>query len=427
MVINMGKQRVVLLSLAFALLSVTGCGTGAGKGENSEVPEILNDVKFGEKDYEHVVSAVNELGFKLVAEVEADENNNTFISPMSLFMALSMVYNGADGVTKEEIAKMLQIEGIDVNELNKANASMLSMLDKEKNQIQLDVANSIWLNENYHFQKDFAEHNKGYFNAEIEELDITNIESPKRINDWVKKSTNDKIEEIVDSPLDSNLVAILINAIYFKGNWAYEFDEKATEDRAFKLEDGTTKDVPLMVLNESLAYMENEDFQAVTLPYGDGDGEMSMKVFLPRENVSLDEFKKTVTDENWTLWNSEFNFKKGMIMLPKFQLEYEVLLNEALKSLGLNSAFDEGANFTKMIKEEDPVWISGVKQKTYIDVNEEGTEAAAVTSATMETTSMVIDESFEMEVNRPFFFTITDDASDTILFMGSISNPQNGK
>ena len=175
---KMGKKRVVQLLLVFTLLFVTACGTGDGKTKSSEVAEISNDVKFGEKDYEQVVSAVNQLGFKLVAEVGADENNNMFISPMSLFMALSMVYNGADGVTKEEIAKALQVGGIDVDELNKANASMMSMLDKETDEIQVDVANSIWLNESYHFQKEFAEHNKDYFNAEIEEIDITNSKSP---------------------------------------------------------------------------------------------------------------------------------------------------------------------------------------------------------------------------------------------------------
>ncbi|MCZ2260314.1 serpin family protein [Sporosarcina sp. G11-34] len=418
----MWKKRSVFYVLAFLLLFVTGCGAGAGSNETSEVAEILKDVKFGEKDYEQVVAAVNELGFKLVDGVEADQEGNTFISPMSLFMALSMVYNGADGVTKEEIAKALQVEGIDVNELNKANASMMSILDKETEEIQVDVANSIWLNEKYSFQDDFAEHNKGYFNAEIEEIDITSSESPKRINDWVKKATNDKIEEIVDSPLDSNLVAILINAIYFKGNWAYEFDEEETKTHPFKLEDGTTKDVPLMMLNEELAYMENEDFQAVALPYG--EREMSMKVFLPRENINLDEFKKTITNDNWALWNSEFILKEGMVKLPKFQLEYDISLNNVLKELGMNSAFSEGADFTKMIKEEDPVWISGVKQKTFIDVNEEGTEAAAVTSVEMKTTSMQIDEPFKMEVNRPFFFTITDDETDAILFMGSIANPE---
>lgn len=418
---NLKKILLVPLFIASILVGATACGTGT----NSGGLKIAKNVAYGEKDYEQIIAANNNLGFKLLAEVEPDENNNTFFSPTSLYMALSMLYNGADGVTKEELAKALQVEGIDVEELNKASASMLSILDKETKQIQLNVANSIWLNEQYHFRKEFAEPNKAYFNAEIEEIDLTNSKSSKRINDWVKKATNNKIEEIVDTPLDSNLVTILINAIYFKGDWTYQFDEKGTENRTFQLEGGKTKEVPLMMLNESLAYMENDDFQAVTLPYG--DGEMSMKVFLPKEGVSLDEFKKTVTSENWRLWNSNFNLNEGVVRLPKFQLEYEVLLNEALKKFGMNSAFDEGANFTNMIKEDNPVWVSDVLQKTFIDVNEEGTEAAAVTSVGMKTTSAPIDEPFQMEVNRPFFFAITDDETDAILFMGSVANPLEGK
>jgi len=250
----------VLYVLAFVLLLITGCGTGAGDDKTSEVAEIPREAKFGENDYEQVIVAINELGFKLMTEVEADQEGNTFISPMSLFMALSMVYNGADGETKEEIAKALQVEGIDVNELNKANASMMSMLDKETEEIQVDVANSIWLNEDFHFQDEFANHNKNYFNAEIEEIDIATSESAKRINDWVKKATSEKIVEIVDAPLDSNLVTILINAIYFKGDWTYQFDEKGTKNRTFQLESGGKKEVPLMLLNESLAYMENDNF-----------------------------------------------------------------------------------------------------------------------------------------------------------------------
>ena len=422
-VTHLRKKLIVLL--ASFLVILTACGTGVKTENKVGGLDISKGVKFGKEDYERIVSPNNELGFKLIAEVEADENNNIFISPTSLLMALAMVYNGAEGVTKEEIAKALQAEGIDVDDLNKANASLMSMLSKETDDIQLNVANSIWLNKKFHFQDDFAKNNKDYFNAEIQEIDIISSESPKRINEWVKKATNDKIDKIVDAPLNPDLVAILINAIYFKGNWTYEFDKNETENRAFQLEDGTTKDVPLMALHKKLAYMENENFQAVALPYG--DGEMSMKVFLPKENSSLEEFKKTVTNENWASWNSEFQFNKGTLLLPKFQLEYEVSLNETLKKLGMISAFDQGANFTKMIKETDPVWISNVKQKTFVDVNEEGTEAAAVTAVEMETTSVSTVEPFYMEVNRPFFFTITDDETDTILFMGSISNPQQGK
>ncbi|MFJ5714588.1 serpin family protein [Neobacillus sp. NPDC093127] len=414
----MKKLIAPFIFVSFFLL-VTGCGTG----NKSLGLEISSDVDFGKDDYNKIIPFNNKLGMALLSEVDADGNGNTFISPMSLFMALSMIYNGADGGTETEIAKVLQNEGMNVTELNKANASMLSKLNSNAKKVQLNVANSIWLNENYHFQTDFAQNNKDYFNAKLQEIDINDSQSPKMINDWVKKSTNDKIEKIVDTPLDPDLVAILINAIYFKGDW--KFDKKQTEKRTFYLDDGTTKDVPLMALNEKLAYMGNEDFQAVSLPYG--DGEMSMKVFLPRENSSLEKFKKMLTNDNWEKWNSEFYENKGTVRLPKFQLEYEVELNEPLKRLGMTTAFSESANFTKMIKESDPLMISKVKQKTYIDVFEEGTEAAAVTSVEMTKGSAPVDGPFEMEVNRPFFFTITDDETGIVLFMGSISNPQQGK
>jgi len=237
-----------------------------------------------------------------------------------------------------------------------------------------------------------------------------------------KKQPYDKIEEIVDSPLDANLVAVLINAIYFKGSWTQEFDKNETTNRPFQVPGGSIKDVPLMTTKAEFDYLENEAFQAIRLPYG--DGEMSMKVFLPKENSSLEEFSATLTNENWTAWQNEFEAEEGTIYLPKFQLEFEASLNEALKSLGLNSAFDGNANFSKMINEDDQLSITNVKQKTYIDVSEEGTEAAAVTGIEMGITSAPINEPFVMEVNRPFFFTITDDETDTILFMGSIFNPE---
>ena len=242
------------------------------------------------------------------------------------------------------------------------------------------------------------------------------------INQWVEEKTNGKIEEIVDSPLDPDLVTILINAIYFKGDWKYEFDESQTEDRTFYLKDGTTKDVPLMRLEEKLAYMENEVLQAVSLPYGE-ENEMSMNVILPKENVDSEEFQTMLTYENWQKWTSEFQVKEGTLLLPKFQLEYEATLNDMLKKLGMTTAFAKGANFGKMIQEADPLWISTVKQKTYLDVNEKGTEAAAATSVEIVTESFNMDGPFRMEVNRPFVIAITENKSDTILFLGEINNP----
>ncbi|MFC4801626.1 serpin family protein [Neobacillus sp. GCM10023253] len=415
----MKKFIFPLILVVFFILMVWGMGM---KQTGNLAPSI--NAIFGKEDYTDIVSANNQLGMKLLTEIGAGNGGNTVISPTSLFMALSMVYNGADGKTKEEMEKVLQTTGMDANELSQANASMMSMLHKHFKQIQLHIANSIWLNKDFHFQDKFATNNRDYFNAEIKEIDINDRKSVPLINDWVKKSTNGKIKEIIEDPLDLDLVTVLINAIYFNGKWQYEFDKEQTKEQTFHLTEGTTKKVQLMTLNEKLAYLETEDFQAVSLPYG--DGQMSMKIFLPRESSNLAEFQKMLTTENWEKWNSEFTEKKGTVLLPKFQLEYEVILNDPLKNLGMENAFDSRANFSKMVKETDPIMISEVKQKTFIDVNEAGTEAAAATSVQMVKESASIDNPFFIEVNRPFFITITEEESGTILFMGLISDPQGG-
>lgn len=413
------KKLVYPLLFSCFFLLLAGCGT------KKDGLEISSDVEFGKEDYNKIVSSQNELGFDWMQHLEKDKNGNAFISPTSLFMALAMTYNGADGVTKDEMAKVLHVDGLNINELNKANASLMSMLHNHSNKVQLNVANSIWLNNDYHFQNVFSKNNQDYFNAKIEEMDVMNPDSPAKINDWVEKATNNKIKNLVDDPLSSDLIAYLINAVYFKGNWQYEFDSKDTEKKTFHLEDESTKRIPLMKLSRELDYMENESFQAVSLPYG--KGEMSMVVFLPKENIRLNEFEKTLTAENWMKWRSELMPGKGTILLPKFKLEYEVLLNETLKQLGMKSAFISDANFSKMIKETDPIHISKVKQKTYIDVNEKGTEAAAATSVQITKSAAPIGKPFQMEVNRPFFFTIVDNSTGAILFMGSISDPVEGE
>ena len=271
-------KKLVILLITISLLTL-GCGKETKQGNTT----IAEDVQYGQTDYEKITKANNGLGFTWFAEAQPNNDGNIFISPTSLFMALSMVYNGADGITKEEIAKVLGIEEMEHSELNQANASLMNLLHKQSGTIQLHVANSIWLNENYHFQTDFAENNQDYYNAEIQEIDIFDAKSPKMINNWVKDHTNGKIDELVDSPLDPDLVTILINAIYFKGDWKYEFDENKTEDRPFYLADGTTKDTPLMSLHEKLAYMENEDVQAVSLPYGENQGNEHENLFTKRK------------------------------------------------------------------------------------------------------------------------------------------------
>lgn len=398
------KKIVSLILLAALILG--GCGTG-GNGQSSD-----------KKDYGIISSGNNELAFKLLPEIEAGDDGNIFISPTSLYFALSMLYNGADGETKKEIEQVLQVENPD--QVNEANAWMMEKLTGKKKDIELHIANSIWVSKRFTLQDEFKEKNEKYYKAEIEEIDVNDPKTPGIINDWVSKATKKKIDEIVKPPLNPDLVAYLINAIYFKGNWKYEFDEKATEPGSFYLLDGTEKEVNYMTLGKKLPYFETDGFQAVSLPYGE-EGNMSMNIFLPKD---YEAFKEELTNENWERWSGQFAEKDGTIRLPKFKLEYEIGLNEALKTLGMPSAFSKSeANLSKLIEEKDPIWVSEVKQKTYIDVNEKGTEAAAVTSVEVVTESATGDLPFYMEVNRPFFFTITDNETKTILFLGEITNP----
>lgn len=403
-----GKLFVAVLSMSL----LTSCGT------NSENPDAIEREDIDQT----IIDANNKLGFDLLKTVDLNSDGNVFVSPTSLFMALSMVYNGADGVTKQEVAEVLHLSDMETEQLNQANEQLMLLLNDEDRGVELDVGNSIWLNDQYNFQDKFLEDSKHYFHAEIEAIDVSSDKSVERINGWVKDATNGKIDEIISAPLNSYLVTILINAIYFKGAWTHPFDEAATAEHPFQLEDGATTTIPLMRMKKELMYIDHDDFQAIRLPYGENE-EMSMQIFLPKENVAISHFQKQFTNEAWKKWNKMFKVQEGTLMLPKFQQEYEATLNESLKSLGMRTAFIEGeANFEKMIEEDDPIWISEVKQKTFIDVNEEGTEAAGVTSVEIRTTSAPVD-SFEMKVDRPFIMTIIDEETEMILFMGTIMNP----
>lgn len=418
---RLAKTIILLIGI---LLVVAGCGTKKEKNEdadNSE-PVIPSHIDYHEDDSNQIVAPQNELGFKLLPLIDADDDYNLFISPTSLFMALSMVYNGADGITKEEMAEALQAQGLEIDDLNKASAALLTSLH-DKKAAELNIANSIWLNEKFNLEENIQKNVSDHFNARVEEINIEDPASADKINEWVEKATNDKITDMADSPLDQNLVAMLLNAIYFKGDWIYEFDSDLTEFRDFQTGDSETIQVPLMQLEEELNYLENADFQAVELPYT--DNEMSMHVFLPKEESSLDEFTKSLTIENWDKWQREFTNTEGMLMLPKFELDYEVILNDPLIELGMETAFHRNAaNFSNMVQEDEQLFISKVKQKSYVKVNEEGTEAAAATSVEVVMESYNPNDSpFQMIVDRPFFFTITDNETRTILFMGSISNP----
>lgn len=411
------KRLFVFLIFVSACLLITGCGTANKKPLNR-----ADEVENGMQAYSKVVSSNNKFAFELLS-ILSEEQENVFVSPTSIFSALSMAYNGASSVTKDEMANVLHVGEMNTLELNKETALLIEniRLNSTKD-IQMEMGNSIWLNENFHFKKEFANNIETYYDAKTEEIDMLDSRSAKKMNQWVKKSTNGQIDNIIKEPLNPNTIAIILNAIYFKANWKDQFDKNNTENNVFYLLDRKTKEIPFMKLDGKIAYLENDYFQIASLPYS--DERMSMNIVLPKEGISLQQIEETLIAENWQQWKASVSKKEGMITLPKFEIEYEVELNEALQRLGMETAFDYNANFENIIEEEVPVWISKVMHKTYIEVNEEGSEVAAATSVEMETTSAPIDNPFIMNVNRPFFTIITDDKTGTILFIGYISNPK---
>ncbi len=367
------------------------------------------------------VDANTKFGFKLFKEIlKQDSNKNVFVSPSSVAIALSMTYNGASGETQQAMANALELQGLSLQNVNQANETLKASLENADPAVQLSIANSLWAKQGISFKPEFLQRNQEFYRAKVTELDFTKPDAPNVINNWVKENTRGKIEQIVQQLKPSD-VLFLINAIYFKGNWTNKFDKNQTTERPFYLSNGTQKQHPMMSQSGKYRYYENENFQAVNLPYG--KGRLSLYVFLPKKNTNLDAFQQQLSLENWQQWMSQLGMRQGSIQLPRFKFDYDIQLNAALKALGMESAFSQGANFSNMTSAQ--VAINEVKHKTFVEVNEEGTEAAAATSVGVAFTSAQMpQEPFQMIVDRPFFCAIRDNQTGTVLFMGSIREPK---
>lgn len=362
-----------------------------------------------------LVQSDNAFGFKLFTEiVKQEQDQNIFISPLSVAMALGMTLIGARGDTRQAMEATLELSGLTEQEINESYQSLLELLTGLDEKVQFKIANSIWYRQGELIEEEFINLNKTYFDAEVSELDFCDPNAPKVINGWVDENTSGKIEEIV-KVIKPSTVMFLINAIYFKGAWTYQFEEESTRDDLFILTDGSQKSCRMMEQEGEFQYFENSDFQAIDLPYG--DGHFSMAIFLPREGKNIDSLISEFNQDNWNEWINSFSGEELTLQMPKFTLEYELKLNEVLQALGMGIAFTGGADFTGM-RESGGLWIDEVKHKTFLEVNEEGTEAAAVTSVTMIESVPPL-----MRVDRPFVFMIRENHSQTLLFMGKIVEP----
>jgi len=407
----------MLAGFYFTFVFLVGLALSPGPDDPVSSPPPLRDLTTPEKA---LAEAGNNFGFKLFREIlQREHKTNVFISPLSVSLALGMAQNGADGATREAMQKTLALSGMTIEEVNQAYRSLIELLTGLDTAVEFKIANSIWYRRTFPVEKEFLKVNNTYFHAEVSGLDFGDPVAQKTINSWVDRSTNGKISKIVDR-IDPLMMMYLINAIYFKGMWTQEFDKKDTRDDQFTTAEGARISCRMMSQDRSFPYFEDSTLQAIDLPYG--SGHYSMTVFLPRPEIDLDILIAQFTADNWHKWASALAKSPGELFLPKFKLEYELTLNDELTALGMGIAFaPDKADFTK-INKKGKLYISEVKHKTFVDVNEEGTEAAAVTSVGMMLTS-VQPAGFVMRVDRPFLFVIRDHRSGTILFMGKIVEP----
>jgi len=398
---------ILVLLISFFLLQ---CSKNSVSPENPTLRELTSAEKT-------LVESDNRFGLRLFREMVADEkDSNVFISPLSVSMALGMTYNGANGETETAMQNALELSGLSLQEVNESYKSLIELLTGLDPEVRFDIANSIWYRHDLHFEEDFLTRCREYFEALVTGLDFSQPDAAKTINAWVEQNTNGKIKQIVNDPISGAYVMFLINAIYFKGNWTYQFDKELTQDDGFKLSDGTKKPCKMMVQEGDFQYFCNLAFQAIDLPYG--DGKFSMTIILPHLEADIDSLVGEMSPENWEVWTNSFSEQTLTLMFPRFKLECEYGLNQALRVMGMEIAFDPRADFTKMYK-AGGIWIDTVKHKTFVKVDEEGTEAAAVTSVGMETTSV----NPTVRVDRPFMFAIRENYSHTILFIGKVLDP----
>ena len=373
----------------------------------------------------NLIAGNTRFAFNILKELQKeDEDKNIFISPLSISTALAMIYNGAESLTRDEMAETLQIKEMSLTDINEGYRNLIESLENVESRVSLNIGNSIWIRKSFEpsVKISFKDALITYFSSEILPRQFNDPKTVDEINAWAKRETTGKIDKIIDN-IDQGTSMFLINAIYFKGSWVKEFSESKTRQRNFYLQDGTKISVDMMSNVEKILYYSDDSVQVARLPYG--RNKIAMYVLLPEEGTNLDSLIQTLEQEKLDSILARMNIIELELQLPKLKLEYgKKRLNNTLTRLGMKVAFDSEAANLKGIASVDPenLFISFVDHKAVVEVNEKGTEVAAVTSIGIRGSSMLIT-THKFVVNRPYFFIIRDDRSGSILFMGKILDP----
>ena len=409
-----------------ALLAVASAVLSSACGDSPTTPSVIHLPRSLTAGEQQLVAADNRFAFKLFREVasRSSPDSNLFISPVSVGMALGMTVNGAAGTTRDSMLRTLELTGLSVDEVNRGYRGVIDLLRGLDGSVEFTLANSIWYRVGITVGQPFLDDARTWFDADVRSLDFSSPTAAQTINDWVSTQTRGRIPEIVDSPIPDSVIMYLINAIYFKGSWTQRFDAALTRTAPFNLRGGGTVSARLMEHRDPAParYYTGADVTVVDLPYG--GRAWSMTVVLPRTAAAIDSLVSGLTQEEWDGWIAALDSGGVVVTMPKFTLRYDISLRDVLSSLGMREAFcgDWATDFTRLYP-AGGACITRVKHKTFVDVYEEGTEAAAVTSVEIGVTSAGGGPP-HIVVDRPFLFAIRERLSGTILFIGRILDPR---
>jgi serpin B len=409
---------MVLLAMAAA------CSDASGPEQAPAlITQLPRQLSAGEQA---LVAAGNTFGFELLQElntVRAD--SNLFISPLSAAMALGMTLNGASGQTFEEMRATLALDGLSQEDINASYTSLIALLRDLDRQVEFRLANAIWYRDTFGpaISPSFLSTTKTHFDAAVEGLDFDSPQAVTTINDWVKRSTNGKIAKMVDD-ISPEIVMYLMNAIYFKGNWRKAFERSKTANLPFAVRGGplsSSPSVPTMTGKVSVRQSFTAEVEVAELSYG-GDA-FVMTILMPRQGRDVNSMIASMDVESWTSATASLGAPRELdVYLPKVRLSLDYRLNDPLKALGMRLAFvPYEADFTRLSPSEGRrLYIDEVRQKTFVDVSEEGTEAAAVTSVGIGIVSLPPT----VRIDRPFVFALRERISGAILFLGKVVDPR---
>jgi len=405
----MKTLKTLLITLAVGLF-IMHCSSNDPMTPPSDPPRSLSTLE------KTLVASSNTFGFDLFSHMALSRGDaNTFISPLSISMALGMAYNGAEGSTADAMRTVLGYRDMTTAEINATYKALIDLLTTLDSEVIMEIANSSWARQDFALLPAFSQALAEWFNAEARTLDFSDPASVDVINNYISEKTHGKIEDMLDE-IDPSTVLFLINALYFKAAWTTEFDTEKTLDGSFILEDGSTAACKMMHLYDTFQWGANHEVNIIDLPYG--DGHYSMTLVQPAEGRRLDELLNSFTAEQWNTWLALLNETEMDLYMPRFKVEDDWELKEVLSAMGMGVAFTGGADFSKINADRD-IFISEVLHRTFVEVTEAGTEAAAVTVVDFRETSIKP----MMNLNRPFLYVIRDHHSGTLMFMGTLYTP----